>query len=47
MSITSLSSLLGGSIQPGGLTGYGLAPAPQVFAHQASAASTAVRIFVF
>lgn len=34
MSSSSLSALLGGSIQPGGLTEYGLAPAPQVFPHQ-------------
>jgi hypothetical protein len=34
MSLTSLSSLLGGPIQSGGLTGYGLAPTPQVFPYK-------------
>jgi hypothetical protein len=29
MSFTSLSSLLGGPIQSGGITGYGLAPGPE------------------
>jgi len=34
MSFTSLSSLLGGPIQSGGLAGYGLAPTPQVFPYK-------------
>jgi hypothetical protein len=34
MGLANLSSLLGGSIQSGGLSGYSLAPAPQVFPHQ-------------
>ena len=34
MSFTSLSSLLGGPIQSGGLTGYGLAPTPQIFPYK-------------
>ncbi len=34
MALTSLSSLLGGSIQSGGITGYGVSPTPQVFPHQ-------------
>jgi len=34
MSLTSLSSLLGGPFQSGGLTTYGTSPAPQVFPHK-------------